>query len=256
LTSRNFNIFCIALILVWIWADRYFRIGSPAYGWLLLLYVSVLFCGSYFIRLGYFFKSVNGVKTKEKVVALTFDDGPVHQATSEILDLLKEHNTEAAFFCIGKNIPGNEDLLKRMIKEGHMIGNHSYTHDHFFDLFGSAKMLRDIEEMSRSCRIVTGYSPRLFRPPFGVTNPNLKRALQQGKFVSVGWSIRSFDTIIRDEKRLLDRIFRRLKPGTILLLHDTSQTTKKILVRLLKGISERGYKTIRLDKMTNLIPYD
>ena len=256
LTNRAFNIFSIILILVWIWADRYLNIGSPAYGWLLLLYVSVLFCGSYFIRMGFFMKSVCSAKTKEKIIALSFDDGPVADKTMVILDILREHQVEAAFFCIGKNMVANESVLKRIPQEGHIIGNHSFSHHRFFDLFSSRRMLQEIVDTNRVCKNSTGLSPRFFRPPYGVTNPNLKKAVVSGGFISIGWSIRSFDTIIKNDDRLINRIINRLKPGAILLLHDTSESTLKMLPRLLNEIRNKGYKMIRLDKLINLNPYD
>jgi peptidoglycan-N-acetylglucosamine deacetylase len=254
--NRSFNIFYIFLILAWIFADRHFQTGISPYGWLLLVYVSVLFCGSYFIQMGFFLKSVCSAKTGEKYISLTFDDGPAGKKTARILDVLKENNVEAAFFCIGKNIPGNEEILNRIVNEGHIIGNHSNSHDRLFDLYRSKKMLNEMELASQTCQEITGNYPRFFRPPYGVTNPNLKKAVQMGGFVSIGWSIRSYDTIIRNEERLFSRIIARLKPGAILLMHDTSESTQKILPRLLKEIRNKGYKIIRLDKMINLNPYD
>jgi peptidoglycan-N-acetylglucosamine deacetylase len=256
LNNRSFNIFYILLILAWILADRHFQTGISPYGWLLLVYVSVLFCGSYFIQMRFFLKSVCSVKTGEKYISLTFDDGPAGKKTARILDILKENNAEAAFFCIGKNIPGNEEILNRIVNEGHIIGNHSNSHDRFFDLYSSKKMLNEMELASQTCQGITGNYPRFFRPPYGVTNPNLKKAVLMGGFVSIGWSIRSYDTIIENEDRLFSRIIARLKPGAILLLHDTSESTPKILPRLLKEIRNKGYKIIRLDKMINLNPYD
>ncbi len=253
--NRIFNIFYIVLILVWIWADRHLQMGASVYGWLLLIYVSVIFCGSYFIRMGFFMKSICSVKTNEKVIALSFDDGPAGKKTARMLDILRENNVEAAFFCIGKNMPDNEDILKRIINEGHIIGNHSNSHDTFFDLYGPKKMLNELELASQTCQDITGYYPRFFRPPYGVTNPNLKKAVLKGGFISIGWSIRSYDTVIGNEERLLSRIISRLKPGAILLLHDTSESTQKILPRLLKEIRSKGYSMIRLDKMINLNPY-
>jgi len=256
LNNRIFNILFIIIILLWIWADRYFQIGSVAYAWLLLIYVTVLFCGSYFIQLNFFLKSVNSIKSNEKCIALTFDDGPSGTQTAQILDILKANHAEAAFFCIGENIAGNEDILKRIPEEGHIIGNHSFSHHHFFDLFSSRKMLDELQKMSKSCYEVTGLLPRFFRPPYGVTNPNLKKAILQAGFISVGWSIRSYDTVIKNENRLSRKILTALKPGSILLLHDTSPTTLAILPGLLKTIKERGYSIVRLDKMINLNPYD
>jgi peptidoglycan/xylan/chitin deacetylase (PgdA/CDA1 family) len=230
--------------------------GASAYGWLLLIYVSVIFCGTYFIQWGFFLKSICSANTSEKCIALSFDDGPAGKNTARILDILKENEMQAAFFCIGKKMPGNEEQMKRIIQEGHMIGNHSYSHHRFFDLFSSRKMLGELEQTSRICQDITGLSPRFFRPPYGVTNPNLKKAVLQGGYISIGWSIRSFDTVIRNEERLYNKIINALKPGAILLLHDTSETTVLLLPRLLKGILGKGYQVIRLDKMLNLNPYD
>jgi peptidoglycan/xylan/chitin deacetylase (PgdA/CDA1 family) len=256
LNSRLFNILTIILILVWIWADKYLKIGTPAYGWLLLIYVFVLFCGSYFIRFGFFLKSINSAKTNEKWIAISFDDGPAGLKTGQILDILKENQVEVAFFCVGKNIENNEELVKRMIREGHIIGNHSFSHHHFFDLFSSGKMLKELKQMNQSVKNITGLSPRFFRPPFGVTNPNLKNAVMRGGFISIGWSIRSYDTMIKNPVRLLSKILKAMKPGGILLLHDSSETTIEMLPMLLKGIADQGYQVKRLDKMINLNPYD
>jgi peptidoglycan-N-acetylglucosamine deacetylase len=253
--NRSFNIFYIFLILAWIWADRYLQMGASPYGWLLLVYVSVLFCGSYFIQMGFFIKSICSVKTEAKQISLSFDDGPAGEKTIRILDILKENNLEAAFFCIGKNMQGNEELLKRMINEGHIIGNHSNSHHRFFSLFSSKRMLNELELTSQTCQDMTGFYPRFFRPPYGVTNPNLKKAVSKGGFISIGWSIRSYDTFIKNEEKLLTRILKRLKPGAILLLHDTSESTLKILPRLLQEIRNKGYEVNRLDKMINLNPY-
>jgi peptidoglycan-N-acetylglucosamine deacetylase len=256
LNNRLFNIFSILLILIWIWADRNWQIGAPAYGWLLLIYVSVLFCGSYFIRWGFFLKSICSANTKEKWIALSFDDGPSASTTGRILDILKENQTEAVFFCIGKNISGNEDLLKRIPAEGHMIGNHSFSHNKLFDLFSAGRMSKDLQEMNLICKENTGLLPRFFRPPYGVTNPNLKKAVLMNGFISIGWSIRSFDTLIKNQDKLLNRIEKRLKPGAILLLHDGCEITVAVLPRLLQRIRSKGYQVQRLDKMLNLNPYD
>jgi peptidoglycan-N-acetylglucosamine deacetylase len=251
-----FNIISIVLILLWIWADRRLQIGAPVYEGLLFVYVSVLFCGSYFIQWNFFLKSHNAARTSDKCLALTFDDGPVGEKTAHILNVLRDNNAQAAFFCIGKNMEGNERLLDRIRTEGHIIGNHSYSHHPFFDFYSAPKMLEELQVTSETCRKITGLSPRFFRPPYGVTNPNLKKAVLQGGFISIGWSIRSFDTVIRQEERLFNKIMKAIKPGAIILLHDSSETTLSILPRLLVAIRSQGYSIVRLDKMLNLNPYD
>jgi peptidoglycan/xylan/chitin deacetylase (PgdA/CDA1 family) len=143
-----------------------------------------------------------------------------------------------------------------MVREGHIIGNHSFSHHPLFDLFSSRKMLNDIKKTNHLVEEITGLMPRFFRPPYGVTNPNLKKAVLQGGMISIGWSLRSYDTIIKNPHHLYTKILSALKPGTILLLHDTSETMVTILPDLLKSIRDKGYQIIRLDKMINLKPYD
>jgi peptidoglycan/xylan/chitin deacetylase (PgdA/CDA1 family) len=255
LNYRIFNILYIVLIICWIRADRHFGIGSSAYGWILLLYFFILFLGSYFIQLRFFLKSVCSANTSEKCIALSFDDGPGGNTTSQVLDILKENNVQAAFFCIGEKMTGQQEQLKRILKEGHIIGNHSYSHHRFFSLFSPGKMLSELEQTRRVCQEITGFSTRFFRPPYGVTNPNLRKAVLQGGYLSVGWSIRSYDTVIKNDARLIARITSSLKPGAILLLHDTMEITIRILPRLLKEIRDKGYQIERLDKLINSNPY-
>lgn len=255
LNYRNINIFFILFIVAWFFLDNRYHYSPSAYGWILLAYVTILFCGSYFIQLGFFFKSVCSGDGGKKEIALSFDDGPDPAFTPVILDLLKAEGVETIFFCIGKKIPDNEGILQRIIAEGHLIGNHSYSHHHLFDLFSPEKMHDDLQEMNDLTKTVTGLMPKFFRPPYGVTNPNLKKAVQQGNYISIGWSLRSLDTVIRDENRLLQKVLKRVKPGSILLFHDTSETTVKILRQLIGRLRENGYEIVRLDKLIKLEPY-
>jgi peptidoglycan/xylan/chitin deacetylase (PgdA/CDA1 family) len=109
--------------------------------------------------------------------------------------------------------------------------------------------------MNQLVNEVTGLTPRLFRPPYGVTNPGVKKAVEEGGFVSIGWDLRSLDTVIRDENRLLEKVLRRVKPGSILLFHDTSEATVKMLPRLIRELRQREYRFVRLDKLIKLDPY-
>lgn len=255
LNFRNVNILFILFILIWVLLDWHYSLSPSAYGWILLVYVSVLFCGSYFIRLGFFFKSVCSAGNQVKEIALSFDDGPAASFTPDILDLLKEKKIKTAFFCIGKKIPGNENILRRIVEEGHIIGNHSYSHHPLFDLFGSEKMVVELQKMNETVRAITGLTPKFFRPPYGVTNPNLKKAIERGGFISIGWNVRSLDTVIRDETRLTQKVLRSVNPGSIILFHDTSPATVKILGDLIDQVRQKGYRIERLDKMLKLKPY-
>jgi len=139
----------------------------------------------------------------------------------EILHLLQQHAVKATFFCIGKRIPGNESILQQIKEDGHIIGNHSYSHHFWFDMFSSKKMLQDLRLMDEEVERVAGVQPKLFRPPYGVTNPNLSKAITSGGYTPIGWSVRSMDTVIKDERKLLAKINKGLHPGAVFLFHDT-----------------------------------
>ncbi|MEO5996792.1 MAG: polysaccharide deacetylase family protein [Chitinophagaceae bacterium] len=220
-----------------------------------ITYSLLLFYGSYFVSSDFFIKVICAADTDNREIALSFDDGPAPSYTPEILELLNDHKIKAAFFCIGNRINGNETLLRRLHEDGHMIGNHSYSHHFWFDLFSTREMLADLKMMDQAMEKVTGLKPRLFRPPYGVTNPNLRKAIEQGNYIPVGWNIRSMDTVIKDEKKLLTKVTKALKPGAILLFHDTSKTTLAILPSFIKQVNEKGYKIVRLDKLLKLKAY-
>jgi len=222
---------------------------------LLFVYMSLLVWGSMDIRAGFYMPVTCQVPTQQKVVALTFDDGPLPQFTPQVLDILQAHQVPAAFFCIGKNIPGNEGLLKRAHEEGHLIGNHSYSHHFWFDLFGAGRMLEELQQTDTHVQQVTGQRPLFFRPPYGVTNPNLSKAVRKGGYFPLGWNIRSLDTVIKEEGTLLERITGKLQPGSIILLHDSAAVTVQVLPALITYLHNNGYTIERIDKLLNKPAY-
>lgn len=255
LNFRNTNIFFSILLVGLI--GIHMKYGLPFYSYFLLLiiYFLVVFYGCYYIGSNFFIKIICSANTDQKEIAISFDDGPASNYTTEILQLLKQDNIKATFFCIGNRIAGNEDILKKIKEDGHIIGNHSYSHHFWFDIFSSEKMLNDLQKMDQETEKVTGIVPKLFRPPYGVTNPNLKKAIIKGNYIPVGWSVRSMDTVIRNEKKLLDKINRSLKPGAVFLFHDTSKTTVNILPEFIREVKKKGYNIIPLDKLLHLVPY-
>lgn len=228
-------------------------------GWIfiiiLLVYLGFVVRGAMRIEAGFFLPVICEGPTPQKVMSITFDDGPLPEYTPVVLEILKAAKVPATFFVIGKNAAGNAALLQRIHEDGHLIGNHSFSHDFWFDIFGTKRMQADMQKANDVVKAATGVQPRLFRPPYGVTNPNLARAIKRGNFVPVGWNIRSLDTVAKEEAALLQRILDRLKPGAILLLHDTCKITVNILPELIREIKIRGYKIERLDKLINTAPY-
>lgn len=184
-------------------------------------------------------------------VALTFDDGPIAGKTEKILDILKAHQAPAAFFCIGCRVKENPGLVQRICREGHVLGNHSYWHGKTFDLQSSAGIAEELRQTGSAICEGTGLTPRFFRPPYGVTNPMVAAAVKAGNYITVGWSIRSFDTVIKDGPKLMQRVTASLKNGDVILFHDYSDSMLEILPALLNHISTLGLKIVRIDELLN-----
>jgi peptidoglycan/xylan/chitin deacetylase (PgdA/CDA1 family) len=255
LNFNTINIVFITLLTGMIGYHFFYSIPVFAFIILLLVYSCFLFYGSYNVRSNFYLKTISSANTTRRQIAISFDDGPAPLYTPQILQILKAHRVEAAFFCIGKRITENEELLKQVYDEGHLIGNHSYSHDLWFDLFSAQRMNLDLQMMNEAMQKVTGVKPRLFRPPYGVTNPNLKKAIEKNSFIPIGWSVRSMDTVAKDAQKLLAKVTRSLKPGAIVLFHDTSKATADILSAFLQQVRQSGYEIVRLDKLLNLEPY-
>ena len=220
-----------------------------------LIYIGILVYGSAAICSGFFIEVVCAGDPAVPEVALTFDDGPDATRTPRILDILKENEVPAAFFCIGEKINDNQDLLNRIHQEGHIIGNHSYSHHFFFDLFTYAKMVREIRAVNRNVEKVINKRMFLFRPPYGVTTPALSRAIKFTKVTPVGWSLRSMDTVTGKPEQLVQKVTSKLKQGDIILLHDTAAVTVDALPQIIHHIREKGYKIVRVDVLLKTHAY-
>ncbi|MDR1975141.1 MAG: polysaccharide deacetylase family protein [Bacteroidales bacterium] len=201
-----------------------------------------LFVGTYFLRLGFFVKVQFKIATKEKTVMLTFDDGPDPVQTPKILNILKANNVKAMFFLIGENAEKYPDIVKQIIEDGHLTGNHSYSHRGKFPVFSFSKMMNELEKTDRILENITGKKNIYFRPPFGITTPKMGKVIRQKKYRVIGWSIRSYDTYFPLEKSL-KRTVKQLHPGAIVLLHDRLDKSDVLLEKLLKELSAKGYST-------------
>jgi peptidoglycan/xylan/chitin deacetylase (PgdA/CDA1 family) len=255
LNFRNTNIFFIALLAILIGVHVQYGLPIYVYPLLFVVYSFIVFWGCYYVGSNFFIKIVCKATTDKKEIAISFDDGPAENYTKEILAILNNENVKATFFCIGNRIAGNEAILKQLKTDGHIIGNHSYSHHFWFDMYSAKKMQDDLQQMDTEMERVTGLKPKLFRPPYGVTNPNLAKAIKNGGYAPVGWSVRSMDTVIKDGKKLLGKINEGIKPGAVFLFHDTSKTTLDVLPEFIQEVKKRGYNIIPLDKLLALQPY-
>lgn len=226
--------------------------------WILLapiIYTSFLIYGSIKIQANFFIESIHEAKTDNRQVALTFDDGPIIKNTSIILDILKRNRIAATFFCIGNKIEKHPLLVQQIHREGHIIGNHSYSHHIFFDLKSLKEMQNELKQTDILINQNIDNTPRLFRPPYGVTNPNLAKAVSIGNYHSIGWSVRSMDTVVKTEQELLSNITGNIKSGDIILLHDSADITVHNLQKIIDDIRNSGFEIVRLDKLLNIEAY-
>lgn len=206
-----------------------FRIVSAVYILIpLFIYFLFLIYGSVFIQANFYFKSVKKL-SNSKAVLLTFDDGPDPEITPQILKLLDDYNRKALFFLIGEKANKYPELVKEIYKRGHGIGNHSYTHEKWFDMRSSATMRKELEQANSVLENSIGEEIVYFRPPYGVTNPNLKKAVKETNLKSIGWSFRSLDTGNQSAAQISQNIEKEIKGGEILLFHDDRAKAVEIL---------------------------
>lgn len=204
------------------------------------------------IKHSLFLKSICRIRTKEKIVFLSFDDGPSEQFTPIVLDVLKRNEIKALFFCIGQHAELYPGLVKQISDEGHRIGNHTFSHDWRNSYKSSGVTEAEINHTNDIIFKIIGHKTNLFRPPFGITNPSIAKALKSTGLHSIGWDIRSFDTISNDPEKLVQRITDRLRPGSIILLHDNREITSRILNELIETIQNKGYKILPLPELETI----
>jgi peptidoglycan/xylan/chitin deacetylase (PgdA/CDA1 family) len=154
-------------------------------------------------------------------VALSFDDGPDPDVTPAVLDALAAHDTRATFFTIGRALDAHPQLARRLLAEGHELGNHSWRHSRWDSFRGVRGQTQEIERAERAIAAMTGRGvPPLYRPPFGIKSPPFVLAASQRQLTMVAWSLHSRDTRAGDPKRIAERVLRRIRPGDIVLMHD------------------------------------
>ena len=191
--------------------------------------------------------------TSQKVLYLTFDAGYENGCTAKILDVLKKHEVKAAFFLVGNYIDKNADLVRRMVEEGHIVGNHTMHHpdmSKFTDKAAFSKELTDLENLFRE---TTGKElPKYYRPPQGIySKENLEMAQELG-YQTVFWSLAYADWN-NDAQPTREQAFSKLLPrthnGAVVLLHSTSTTNAEILDELLTKWKSEGYTFASVDQL-------
>jgi peptidoglycan/xylan/chitin deacetylase (PgdA/CDA1 family) len=166
--------------------------------------------------------------------------------------LLRDTSVKAAFFGIGHKVSAQSDLAARIVREGHLLENHSYEHSHTMNIATSARLCAELARTQSVIEQITGVAPRLYRPPIGLSNPRVFRVTRALGLTLVGWSAGGLDTRITDPAKIVARILRRLKPGAIILLHDGNIPPDRLVATvrmLLEKLRAFGYEAVRLDQL-------
>lgn len=251
LTFRNTNIAFTIIFAALITLDWRYDISGWYYVLLIVLIIGLHTYGSIVVSAKFFVPIKCRNEANKNEIAITFDDGPLPYLTYDVLNILKKYKTPAAFFCIGKRIERHPDILREVYAQGHLVANHTFYHGKLFDLKSADKMSEELARTDEAIENTIGVKPRFFRPPYGVTNPNLASAIRKGNYVTMGWSVRSFDTITPDTEKLFRRVTKQLKGGDVILFHDYCESTIAILPRLLEHVNNIGLKVVRLDALLN-----
>ena len=256
LKSKHIQILFSSVLALLFFLSFFYEVKIGVFIGIVSMWLVLTIWGSFDVSSQYFVKTYNNnPKVEQKKIAITFDDGPT-EYTASILNILKKYNVKATFFCVGIQIEKNPAVVERIISDGHIVGNHTYSHSNGIGFFSTKKVIEEIQKNDKLIKSIIGKSPLLFRPPFGVTNPRFARAIASTKHKVIGWNIRSLDTVINDEKKIVKRIKRKIKPGGIVLLHDTSSKTANALEQLLLFLKLENYVITPLDELLNIKSYE
>jgi peptidoglycan/xylan/chitin deacetylase (PgdA/CDA1 family) len=198
--------------------------------------------------------------TKQKKVALTFDDGPSPQWTPKILDELNKAGIKATFFLVGSHVQKYPEVARRIVKEGHTIGNHGYAHSVLF-YYTPAEIEEEIKYSEQVIKDITGYTTKFFRPPKAWLRKTIKQKIKSMGYAIILWSLNSKDWVSFNHKNIVRYIARKVKNGDILLFHDSgnvfskeggvrTQTVKSITL-LARTLKQMGYKFVSIEELLN-----
>jgi peptidoglycan-N-acetylglucosamine deacetylase len=182
-------------------------------------------------------------------IAMTFDDGPSPETTPRLLDILKQRNIKATFFMIGQNAERNPAIVKRILAEGHEIGNHSWTHPQLSKL-SDDRVTEEINKTQNAIKDASGYTPVLMRPPYGAITARQKDWIEKQFGLSVIiWSVDPFDWKRPGASVIEQRILAGARPGAIVLSHDIHKQTVDSMPATLDALAAKGFKFVTVSQL-------
>jgi peptidoglycan/xylan/chitin deacetylase (PgdA/CDA1 family) len=238
---------------------RLARIGAPAAAVLLTL-VCISIVGATTPRATWFGAVIVHGPRETNMVALTFDDGPNPPYTQQVAAVLREHGVKGTFFFLGSATRERPEVLKELVAQDHLIGNHGYEHNDFSYLNPFYPALGKAESAIRDA---AGVCPTFFRPPHGTHTPFMSRIAANRDMHVVNWDVSAADWATGDPALVAQRVLDNVKSGSIVLLHDGSDgnigvdrsVVVKALPSIIEGLREKGLKPVRLDELLGLPGY-
>ncbi|MEH2439235.1 polysaccharide deacetylase family protein [Nostoc sp.] len=189
----------------------------------------------------------------QKIIALTFDDGPWPESTAEVLDILKKNQIKGTFFVVGQNVKNYPNLLKQEIAEGHVIGNHTWHH--WYQFLNPQAAAYEIDHTSDLIFQTTGLKTNLFRPPGGVMHNGVVDYARNSKYAIILWSSDSVDYSRPPVPKLIGNVFREAKPGGIVLMHDgggNRSKTVEALPEIIANFRNQGYRFVTIPELLQI----
>lgn len=191
---------------------------------------------------------ITSFETPRREVWLTIDDGPRPDTTPVLLEFLARHNARATFFLIGKNVRRHPELVSEILRQGHTVANHTFSHPHHYFWCATGRQTgSEIDRCNAALREAGASDCRYFRPPVGLKNHALHPELARRNLELVLWTARGFDTIAQDLDKALSRIEAQLRPGAIILAHEIPgepERQQRFFVRLFELLKKSGYTCV------------
>jgi len=192
------------------------------------------------------------IDKNKKMVAITFDDGPHKANTDEILKILQNNNAHATFFMLGQNVTYYPDVVKRVYDSENEIGIHTWNHPQLTKL-SESEIKAQISKTSDAIFSITGYRPKLVRPPYGAVNSTVRSAISQPLIL---WNIDSLDWKSRDEKQIVPLVMQSVQDGDIILLHDIHSTTVPAVEKIVEQLVSQDYQLVTVSELLDAKGYD
>ena len=181
----------------------------------------------------------------DKLIAITFDDGPRRDTTERLLDGLQERGASATFFLIGRQIEGNEDLIRRMQAEGHQVGSHTWNHVRLTDL-SQDTLRREVEQTEEALETLLGGESYWLRPPYGTVDDADQELID---VPMIKWSIDPRDWESRNTAQIVAAVLEAAKPNQIILLHDIYETSVQAALEIVDSLQEEGYRFLTVEEL-------